>query len=443
MLTNYLCIQWAKAWHQGSQQFNVLSITKAFQILNNTKCIIISHRPPRFHSEELVAAWIEGFPTNFRRAELIIAEFKAIIQAAHDSNIKIRHLSHDLMPAEFFTQKPSVVAKVLKLFRDLESLKMTFYPATQSLRPYPVWELWAGIFKALQLAPNLKTLHLGFENRKYREAYLPLRKLVGTFTWPSLYRLRLDGLTLCEPDLTAFLLRHASSLRSLTFSNIVLVEGSFKDLFHSLRKGLSLESFHVNGYILCRDNITERWLCVTHHRMLYFKSLTATVSFWPSKEETADFNGYDRDNDFHDMRFLRLKADYEKKNFLSGFNINQGSLGDGLQDELEAFVLDKDQLKSWPIDTPPTTALYSRQATDTAWDLHFSGELLLAPVAHDLIAWELCNLPEAVYWERSTEKKLIESKHEQFWKVAIWIANENSLGLKFSFWEGRLLGYTR
>ncbi|RAL67669.1 hypothetical protein DID88_008413 [Monilinia fructigena] len=116
------------------------------------------------------------------------------MQAAGDSNIKVRHLAHDLIPAEFFTQEPNVVARVLELFRDLDSLKLTFYTATKSLRPNAVWELWTGIFKALRLAPDLKTLHLGFENKIYQDAYFPLRKVVETFTWPSLHRLRLDGL---------------------------------------------------------------------------------------------------------------------------------------------------------------------------------------------------------------------------------------------------------
>ncbi|KAB8300056.1 hypothetical protein EYC80_000293 [Monilinia laxa] len=405
---------WEQAWRGASQQFNnVLSITKAFHILNNANSIIISHRPPRFVSEQLLAAWIEGFSTNFFRAEFLIAEFKAIMQAADDSNMKVRHLAYDLMPAEFFTQEPNVVARVLGLFRDLDSLKLTLYTATKSLRPNAAWELWAGIFKALKLAPNLKTLYLGFENKKYRDVYFPLRKVVENFTWPSLHRLRLHGLTLCELDLTNFLLKHASSLRSLTLSNIVLIEGSFNGLFHALREGMHLESFHLNGYMLCPENPVEMWF------------------FWPANEEIADFIGSDKENHVHDMRFLRLKAEYEmNKHF--GWKIDQDGIGRYLQHDLEAFVLNKDKTKRWPTDAIPKISnnLYSRQRIDTRWDRHFDRENGWAPVAHDLMTWELCDLPEVVYWEKYTKDLMAKSRHQQFWKVAAWLANESAIDLE-------------
>ncbi|QSZ30715.1 hypothetical protein DSL72_000273 [Monilinia vaccinii-corymbosi] len=413
---NFVCdmtleyLAWYKSWHRAAQKYDdIPRITEAFDGMKNADFIHISSRPPQFVSDTLIYAWLGSLYTKDSRAQLIINEFTSIMQAAHDSKIKLRHLAHDSMPVEFFTQEPSVVANLLKPFIGLESLYLTCYVAHKSTRQYGAWEFWIGIFKTLMLAPGLKTLHLGIENNKYGNVYVPLRKVLGNFTWPSLNRLRLDGVSLCEADLTSFLLRHAASLRHLTLSNMILFTGSFEGLFNSLRSGLSLETFHLSGSMVCQDVKSERW---------YFTF---------KEEEITESLGPVGDNDVHEKRFLRIKDKYEIDRLPKWWKINQHGLADDLQNELLAFVLNKDTASTWPLETITQIAdlegrpwgllralVYSAQVIDRAWDDHFLG---WTAVAHDLPAWGANDLPEARYWRNDDEEMLLETIRRPFWSA--------------------------
>lgn len=266
MITNSLSIQWYKNWHNSAQEYNnIEKMTEAFKNLKVVTYIHFSNSCPQFKSQALIRAWnticnkTKGFRVAFK-----INEFETIMRAVHDANVRVQRLDHDSMPVEFFTRDFDTFAKVLKSFSGLENLKLLCEGKFKSYRLPDVDHdkctvFWTGLWKSVQLAPNLKTLHIGMKSttrdgqhnywNDYNQVFVPLRNVLGEFTWPSLNRLRLDGMTLNEDDLTALLLRHASSLRHLTLSNVTLFQGTYHGLLRSVRKGLKLESFRLDGRI--------------------------------------------------------------------------------------------------------------------------------------------------------------------------------------------------
>ncbi|KAI9646564.1 hypothetical protein NHQ30_004559 [Ciborinia camelliae] len=303
-----------------------------------------------------------------------LVEFDGIMLAAHESKLKVRHLVHDSLPVEFFYQDFNVVANVLKPFRDLHTLELSCDKFCIAVPRGTLWAFWSGAWKALQLAPDLRTLCFGMDSHwdisdaNSDSIYVPLRKVIGTFTWSSLSHLKLDGMVLCERDLTSFLLRHASSLRHLTLSRIMLLKGSFKGLFDALRRNLKLESFYIEGPIRSLDGELEDWC------------------FMPEKIEISDSFAPDGEDNLDKIVRLNLRTQVRKILADQGDRERKAAgLVDSLRDELIAFVLNKDNAVKWPTETINEVGRPSRESYDTRlasmdddgidrlWDLEIEG----------------------------------------------------------------------
>lgn len=138
----------------------------------------------------------------------------------------------------------------------------------------PMKQFWKGLGVFLQALPNLIDLHVGFapfttgiidhgvwwNSEKPKEWYVPLWKIIDPdFVWPSLSKLRMDGMIFCEKGLWNLLCRHTKTLNSLVLSNIGLWEGGFRHLLEHLRDNLSLQSFAMGGRIRGFHTDHEAW----------------------------------------------------------------------------------------------------------------------------------------------------------------------------------------
>ncbi|TGO39606.1 hypothetical protein BHYA_0051g00470 [Botrytis hyacinthi] len=220
ILSEYLV--WYKSWNKAAQNYSDLTrMTKAFEGLKNASCIRFSTSTPNFKSEALTRAWAKVTLPKAYRGLWKTRELETVMLAAHNSNVKVRHFVHDPAPTAFLIQHLNQLESTLKPFRDRDSLELLCDGMQRPVRGLERSKrFWTGLWKAAQLAPNLEILRLGLLTGGYCDFYIyeyvPLRKVLGNFTWPSLTRLRIDDMILCEKDLTAFLLRHASSLRHIT-----------------------------------------------------------------------------------------------------------------------------------------------------------------------------------------------------------------------------------
>ncbi|KAF5879461.1 uncharacterized protein Bfra_006669 [Botrytis fragariae] len=395
ILSEYL---WYTSWNKAAQNYNDLTrMTKASEDLKNATCIRFSASIPNFKSEALTHAWAKVTLPKAYGGLWKARELETVMLAAHNSKVKVRQFVHDSAPTAFFTQDLNQLENTLKPFRDLESLELLSDGMQQPISGFAMSKrFWTGLWKAAQLAPNLETLHLGLLTGGYCDfnvyEYVPLRKVLGNFTWPSLTRLRVDNMTLCEKDLTNFLLRHASSLRHLTLSHIYLCRGSFQGLFKALREGLKLESLHVDGPIHSAVGL-ELW---------YFFSKNREVIESSELTEAENF----RERLLTEAKLQFYKDNKDRQPGKSWLLMQEDGLADELSARLSAFVLNKGDWPSELISKLAKAIVYNGRVggygglTDgqmgARWDDGLAEELLDT----DTASWAKFKgeLPEHTHW---------------------------------------------
>ncbi|TGO19596.1 hypothetical protein BTUL_0003g00500 [Botrytis tulipae] len=419
ILSEYL--KWYKSWNKAAQNYSDLTkMTKALGGLKNATCIRFSTSIPNFKSEALTHAWAKVTLPKAYRGLWKTRELETVMLAVHNAKVKVRRFVHDSAPSAFFTQHLNQLENTLKPFRDLESLELLCDGMHRPVRGFERSKrFWTGLGKAAQLAPNLETLRLGLLTGGYCDFYIyeyvPLRKVLGNFTWPSLTRLRLDNMTLCEKDLTNLLLRHASSLRHLILSHIYLCRGSFQSLFKVLREGLKLESFHVDGPMRSPVGL-ELWY------------------FFSKDKEVIESSELTEAENLRERLLTEAKLQFYKDNKYkypgySWLKMQEDGLTDELSARLSAFVLNKGDWPSELISKLAKVIGYDGRVgeydglTDeqmgATWDAELAGELLDTRTAH---------------WE-NFEGELPERKH---WLMLDWAwKNEPSYpSSKWALWDG-------
>ncbi|CAG8972201.1 hypothetical protein HYALB_00007343 [Hymenoscyphus albidus] len=247
---------------------NYASIYASFwNSATNLKGVLRDRRTAQLESQK------ESHVRNY--ASQRIAEFGFLLLGlAHlyrytlDSNIKLKHLSHDMLPTTFFGRPISELKTLVEPLRCLQTLHLTF-DATEP----PTVQFWKGLGFFLASAPQLRNLRYGFDRILYiseegiwciRETgpgnlvfnednapekwYAPLWKVLGDYTWAHLEHLRLDGMVLCERGIFSLLCRHSNTLRTLELHQIGLWLGSFENLLLKIRNKLSLTGFGISGH---------------------------------------------------------------------------------------------------------------------------------------------------------------------------------------------------
>ncbi|KAF7907446.1 uncharacterized protein EAF01_005032 [Botrytis porri] len=399
ILSEYLV--WYKSWNKAAQNYYDLErMTKAFKDLKNATCIRFSTSIPDFKSEALTRAWAKVTLPKAYGGLWKSRELETVMIAAHNSKVKVRRFVHDSAPTAFFTQTLNQLENTLKPFRDLESLELLCDGMQQPVRGFRMSKrFWTGLWKAAQMAPNLETLHLGLLAGGYCDYniydYVPLRKVLGDFTWPSLTRLRVDNMTLCEKDLTAFLLRHASSLRHLTLSHIYLCRGSFQSFFKALRERLKLESFHVDGPMHSPAGL-ELWY------------------FFSKEKEVVEHSELTEEENLRERLLTEAKLQFYKDNKdrqpgKTWLLMQEDDLADELSARLSAYVLNKGDATDWPSELIRKVAKaisyngrvgeYDGQTDEqmgATWDVELAQELLDT----DTASWAKFEgeLPEHTHW---------------------------------------------
>ncbi|TGO24864.1 hypothetical protein BPAE_0093g00260 [Botrytis paeoniae] len=415
ILSEYLV--WYTSWNKAAQNYNDLTrMTKAFKDLKNAL------------SEALTRAWAKVTLPKAYGGLWKTRELETVMLAAHNSKVKVRRFVHDSAPTAFFTQDLNQLENTLKPFRDLESLELLCDGMQQPISGFAMSKRsWTGLWKAAQLAPNLETLHLGLLTGGYCDfnvyEYVPLRKVLGNFTWPSLTRLRVNNMTLCEKDLTAFLLRHTSSLRHLTLSHIYLCRGSFQGLFQALREGLKLERFHVDGPMHSPVGL-ELW---------YFFSKDKEVT--ESSELTEAENIRERLLTEAKLQFYKDNKDRQPGK--SWLLMQEDGLADELSARLSAFVLNKGGWPSKLISKLAKAIFYNGRVGDydgltdeqmgARWDVGLAEELLDS----DTASWAKFEgeLPEHTQWLRLDWAWKDEPSYPSS-KWALWEELEEETGVR-------------
>ncbi|RDW58071.1 hypothetical protein BP6252_13482 [Coleophoma cylindrospora] len=247
-----------------------------FKQLQNLESIAVSlHNMPGFTNELFQGIW--RFPTTRALPRVWTWErFTSILTAVSSSNIQLKSLSHDRLPFEFFTQRPTVISQLSTTVTNLQflSLQLDYSDSPNAAHHQTGLER---LSQFLRSAPLVKTLHLVFQGRtkilispllSNLEAHaasvetLSLgdkKKDISSPNFPFLETLMLDKIATTEFELAAFITRHPT-LRRLQLGGpglvaphhssdggIQLTSGTFKGLFSQLKFSLDIEKFNAQG----------------------------------------------------------------------------------------------------------------------------------------------------------------------------------------------------
>lgn len=168
---------------------------------------------------------------------------------------KLKWLSHDRLPVEFWGQIPETVNYAVEAFRGLENISLILDYSKSHHESLGNGYL-QGLGRCLNAATNLKVLGLGFW-----AAAKPLvmfsTSFGDDFVWPNLQTLSLEGLRVNSPDISLFLHRHKASLKRLQLGGTgtknsrysmaegILLDGSTFHEFCTKLRGLQLESLNI------------------------------------------------------------------------------------------------------------------------------------------------------------------------------------------------------
>lgn len=195
--------------------------------------------------------------------------FTAILSSL--AGVRLGSLSHDRLPFEFFAQKPSLVALCGDAFRSLTRLSLTldYSDMPNNLHTGPAF---ANLSACLRGAVDLRSFSLAMLGRRKS----PVSDLLASlhahhFSFPLLHTLKLEGVSCTQDELAIFLVSQPS-LKTLQLGGaglrnnhqpvnggVHLLEGSFRELFKAVRKGMELDQFKLMGDLKSLE-YSELWI---------------------------------------------------------------------------------------------------------------------------------------------------------------------------------------
>ena len=193
---------------------------------------------------------------DYQSEPLGVQQMRSLLLGAHHAGLKIETLRCGLISWRIFEQDIEVFNRMKASISHVKFLELDFAIGSTDLDdPWTSIELGdcyscleAGYLRDfIKAAPNLETLHLSFQLSEPTWPTL-LKHAVGKHhRWPFLKAVRLEMIGTSEDDLVAFCSRHASTLKSLHLTNIMLEEGHWFSAFEKMRKVLTLDTMGVAG----------------------------------------------------------------------------------------------------------------------------------------------------------------------------------------------------
>ncbi|KAF7957055.1 hypothetical protein EAE96_004375 [Botrytis aclada] len=206
--------------------------------------------------------------TRLLRRELTTERFTTILNSLLRSVevLKLRKLSHDCLPFEFFAQNKVLYESIKPIFYNLTDLRLALdYSDIPNNLNFQ--EVFANIATCLQAAKNLETFNLCFQSKRKIDITPLLESLLlkvkeSSFILPPLRSLHIEGVSSRFLAMEGFLMAWASTLEVIEFGGdgchgpnrisnggVHLLDGKFRRLFENVEKAIgdSLTRFVVRG----------------------------------------------------------------------------------------------------------------------------------------------------------------------------------------------------
>ncbi|KAI4107882.1 MAG: hypothetical protein LQ339_002492 [Xanthoria mediterranea] len=185
----------------------------------------------------------------------------SLLRGIVHGKVAVKNLSFGWVEWHFF-EIPGIIDLVRRALRSLTALKMRLigyidlpdYPSTVS-------DLVLAFFQSL---PNLETLDVIFDAPGDFEQRVDLTAVFGNIVWPHLRILSLEDLKTSQSSLIDFLERHARTLKVLRIGFIELREGTWPQIWASVRNLVDLVDFEIREDICLKseaDTAVENCEC--------------------------------------------------------------------------------------------------------------------------------------------------------------------------------------
>lgn len=246
-------------------------LSEAFRSLPNLSTLSVSMAKFPLPSEPQLAILetIWKIPsTRLLRRDVAKVRFTTILSSLLPSvePAKVKTLSHDRLPFEFFAQNKTLIRSMTPIFHNLTDLRFVvdYSDISNDLHRLQAFENFA---TCLQAATNLRNLNICFQSRRKIDITPLLKNLLANShesksTFPQLQSLHIEGVASAFDPLANFLISLAPTLRSLEFGGegchgpnqlanggIHLQDGKFVQLFAKLEEAMKDSStrFVIKG----------------------------------------------------------------------------------------------------------------------------------------------------------------------------------------------------
>ncbi|ESZ99136.1 hypothetical protein SBOR_0546 [Sclerotinia borealis F-4128] len=241
-------------------------LSEVFRSLPNLSALSVSmvNFPLPNEPELALLASIWKIPsTRLLRRELTKERFTNVLSSLLPSveNLKLKNLSHDCLPFEFFAQNKTLIESMTPIFHKLTDLRLVLdYSDTPN--DLHSQQALANLATCLQAAATLENLNLCFQSRRKIDITSLLENLLSNSIFSHLQSLHIEGLASAFYPLEQFLRSLAPNLQVLEFGGagchgpnqlsnggIHLLDGRFLELFKNVEEALgdSLTKFVVRG----------------------------------------------------------------------------------------------------------------------------------------------------------------------------------------------------
>lgn len=233
-------------------------LSEAFRSLPNLSSLSVSMTNFPLPSEPVLAILerIWDIPSSrLLRRELAKERFTNILSSILPSveNMKLKNLSHDRLPFEFFAQNKRLMRSMIPIFHNLTDLRFVLdYSDTPN--DLHCAKAFHNISMCLKAAANLQNLNLCFQSRRKVDITLLLKDFLldapgSKYSFPNLRSLHMEGVSSEFHPLAHFLISLAPTLKNLEFGGegshgpnqlanggIHLLDGKFVQLFKKMEE---------------------------------------------------------------------------------------------------------------------------------------------------------------------------------------------------------------
>lgn len=189
-----------------------------------------------------------------------VTQSNSLLLGALNNNIKIQELGFGFVDWRLFEAEEHTFTKLCKAVQHLKTLEMHssttsssdgkgdpngYHPSVLACAAF----LSGGRLREFaSAAPDLVDLSIEFDTDNPQPP-ARLIDIVGSFTWHALHHVHFSLVSFTGEDLICFCRRHSASLRKIRFDEIMLLQGTWQDVFPRIKETVRLEEARITGHL--------------------------------------------------------------------------------------------------------------------------------------------------------------------------------------------------